>query len=66
MLAFAGSDTDEKQKKLEELLTFGFIWLANITLAHAAQGGIGIQSGIMSVTPFKSKGIAPNRLHILQ
>ena len=56
----------KNRKKLEELLALGFMRLANIALAHAAQGGIGIQTGIMPVTPFKSKGISPNRLHILQ
>jgi len=56
----------KNRKKLEELLALGFMRLANIALAHAAQGGIGIQTGIMPVAPFKSKGISPNRLHILQ
>jgi hypothetical protein len=57
----------EKKKSyaLEKLPAFGFVGLTFIALTHAAQGGVRIQTGIMSVTPFKSKRISPDRLNIL-
>ena len=51
--------------RLQQLFLFGLVGFTDITLAHATERGVGVNSGVVPITPFDAEGITSNRFNIL-